>query len=85
MHFAGKSYTLSLQNKKEGAGMAKLVGNESYFNPSNVFATFSAYRFLIGSSMMMRVMMPKGNITLLQFICITTKGYLIFSRLSGCH
>ena len=23
MHFAGKSYTLSLQNKKEGAGMAK--------------------------------------------------------------
>ena len=54
MHFAGKSYTLSLQNKKEGAGMAKqpkklIANNKKVYHDYFLEETFEAGIALAGT------------------------------------
>ena len=54
MHFAGKSYTLSLQNKKEGAGMAKqpkklIANNKKVYHDYFLEETFEAGIALAGA------------------------------------
>lgn len=54
MHFVGKSYTLSLQNKKEGAGMAKqpkklIANNKKVYHDYFLEETFEAGIALAGT------------------------------------